>query len=840
MWFAGKHAPKPMTFPISPGREDARLSSLHSYELLDTLPEASLDDLTKLAAQICGVPIALISLIDENRQWFKSRMGLDAAQMPLSVSMCKYAVADRKTLVVSDARLDARFANNPLVLGPPNLRFYAGVPLFSASGAALGTLCILDSVPRNFDADALGLLTEFAAMAETELQQGSQPQLADIRAEEQALLRSVVDNIADGIFIVDLEGRVESANPAAYQMFGYSTDDAQAKTLKDAPFMQLVPVGATVGATTGATARASSAAASETTPADMVGVRADGSNFAIDLTRRAFTHGKCDWVLYVLRDVSVQRAQQLSMVAAHNEAIGAARAKTAFLATMSHEIRTPMNGVIGMTSLLLETPLNKEQREFTETIRVSGETLLTVINDILDFSKYESGLVELEKHPFNLTDCIEETFALTASQASNKGLDLLYQIDPEIGSYVDGDLTRLRQVLSNLVSNAIKFTEQGEVLVSVRQISIDGQNQVLEFCVSDTGIGIPREKHTSIFSPFTQADTSTTRKYGGTGLGLAIVSRLVQLMGGKVWLKSTVGQGTQFYFTLQCGIAAGKPMPYLQRNLPSLVGKRILLVDDNRTNLRILSRQCESWGLLVTATDSPVDALRTICSADKFDLIITDMQMPIMDGVGFATRVRGLNLTDRAQLRLPILLLSSIGQRVSATANMFAATLTKPVRVANLFTVIQQTLADTKLGAAISNTLLADLDSGNKKQSSLRILLAEDSAINQQILQLMLRKMGYRADVAANGLETLEALKLKRYDVILMDLQMPEMDGLEATKRIRDQYRETGPHIIAMTASAMPGDRDTCLASGMHDYISKPVSFELLREKLHALDPARK
>ena len=263
-------------------------------------------------------------------------------------------------------------------------------------------------------------------------------------------------------------------------------------------------------------------------------------------------------------------------------------------------------------------------------------------------------------------------------------------------------------------------------------------------------------------------------------------------------------------------------------------------MDDNHTNLRILSRQCESWGLLVTATDSPVDALRTICSADKFDLIITDMQMPVMDGVGFATRVRGLNLADRAQLRLPILLLSSIGQKVVATANMFAATLTKPVRVANLFTVIQQTLADTKLGAVISNTLLADLDGGNKKQSSLRILLAEDSAINQQILQLMLRKMGYRADVAANGLETLEALKLKRYDVILMDLQMPEMDGLEATKRIREQYQETGPHIIAMTASAMPGDRETCLAAGMHDYISKPVSFELLREKLHARDPARK
>ena len=280
--------------------DTTRLRALRALNVLDTSQEERFDRITRLVARVLKVPTALISLVDDNRQWFKSRVGLDAAQTPLSVSLCKYAVADRKMLVVPDARLDARFADNPLVANPPNLRFYAGVPLFSASGAALGTLCLLDVVPRNFDVDALDVLKQFAAMAETELQQGSQQQLADIRAEEQALLRSVVDNIADGVFIVDLEGRVESANPAAYQMFGYSPDAAQAKALNDAPFTQLVPAGATAVAAIDATADA-------TTPADMVGVRADGSNFAIDLTRRAFTHGKCDWVLYVLRDVSVHR-----------------------------------------------------------------------------------------------------------------------------------------------------------------------------------------------------------------------------------------------------------------------------------------------------------------------------------------------------------------------------------------------------------------------------------------------------------------------------------------------------------------------------------------------------
>ncbi len=826
--------------------DETRLGALRELNILDTASEERFDRITRLTARVLKVPTALITLVDSSRQWFKSRAGLDARQTPLSLSLCKHTVADEKPLLVPDTLLDARFATNPLVLNPPKIRFYAGVPLFSTSGATLGTLCVVDTVPRNFSVDEITTLTELAAMAQAELQQGSQEQLADIRAEEQALLRSVVDNIADGVFIVDLEGRIESANPAAYAMFGYTKAATHAKALQRVPFAQLVRRGSpaqiapTPPVTDAVATIQQSALAPET---DTIGARADGSNFAVELTRREFTHGKSSWFLYVLRDVSVQRAQQLSMLSAHNEAISAARAKTAFLATMSHEIRTPMNGVIGMTSLLLETPLTKEQREFTDTIRISGETLLTVINDILDFSKYESGLVVLEKHEFNLTDCIEETFALIASQASKKGLDLLYQIAPEIGSHIDGDLTRLRQVLGNLVSNAIKFTNHGEVLVSVRRVSLDGENQQLEFCISDTGIGIPAAKHDSIFSPFTQADTSTTRKYGGTGLGLAIVSKLVQLMGGEVWLSSIEGKGSQFYFTMTCGVRTVKPMAHLQPNAPSLMGKRILLVDDNHTNLRILARQCESWGLLVTATDSPVDALRALAlnaPTEKFDLIITDMKMPVMDGVGFATRVRGLNLADRAQLRIPILLLSSVGQKLAVSPNMFAATLTKPVRVANLFSVITQTLAEASVGAPFPSAALVELGASHTKESNLRILLAEDSAINQQILQLMLRKMGYRADIAANGLEALAALELKRYDVILMDLQMPEMDGLEATNCIRERYQETAPHIIAMTASAMPGDRELCLAGGMHDYISKPVSFELLREKLHAREPARK
>jgi signal transduction histidine kinase/DNA-binding response OmpR family regulator len=537
-------------------------------------------------------------------------------------------------------------------------------------------------------------------------------------------------------------------------------------------------------------------------------------------------------------EVAERERAEMEMRRARDAAEEASRAKGEFLANMSHEIRTPLNGVLGMTDLALETELTSEQREYLDTVKSSADSLLTVINDILDFSKIEAGKMDLEAIDFDLRNCIEGTLKTLAFRADEKRLELLCEIAPEAPEVVRGDSSRLRQVITNLVGNAIKFTREGEVALKLQVAATEGQDLILQVIVSDTGIGIPLEKQKHIFDPFSQADSSTTRKYGGTGLGLSISGRLIGMMGGRMWVESEVGSGTHFHFTVRLGVTDSKAIEVGTVAAPEILrGKKVLVVDDNRTNQRILEGMLKRWEMRSSSVANGEEALGQLSTAqecgDPYALILTDMHMPKMDGFTLIEQIR-----QRAELSTAIIMmLTSAGHRGDAARCKelgVAGYLLKPIRQSELREAIARALGAGQQEAAIPLITRHSLRDACEPSVTLRVLLAEDNEVNQRLAARLLEKRGHCVTVTANGREALDALEKGAYDLVLMDLQMPEMDGFQATAalRAREKHNGTHLHVVALTAHAMKGDRERCLAAGMDGYLSKPIRPQELDDLL--------
>lgn len=867
---------------INSNGEKLRLAALKDFQILDTLPEREFDDITLLASQICETPISAVSLIDEERQWFKSRVGLDVSETPRDCAFCDYAIEEDQLFIVSDAASDSRFRNNPLVTKSPYIRFYAGAPLITSDGYKLGTLCVIDQKPRTLSDSQERALSALARsvmnliearnikdVLPNENDQKTSSNLFGITQETSknanffnrylkhyliatlimivvTLVKLFLDNITqvESPFLLFACATLLAAwrggfGPGLYATlvslvivnyffipshFGFSVENFKQGLL----LLIFTAQGVFISALCASRLRSEKL------------LYQTGKDLENRIANRTKQLAQANNELK--EEIHERSILQEDLRQARDAALETARLKSEFLANMSHEIRTPMNGVIGMTGLLLETKLDNEQTRFAQVIRSSGESLLTIINDILDFSKVEAGKLELETLDFDLRDTIESLIDIFSTRAQEQQNELAALIYSDVPLLLRGDAGRIRQILTNLIGNAIKFTKCGDIVVRVKKLRESADHIELNFSVTDTGEGISKEVQTRLFQPFTQSDASTTRRFGGTGLGLSISKRLVEMMNGEIGLQSEIGKGATFWFNItlekqEANVASVFESSNTSANLSHLSGRRVLIVDDNEINREVLIHQTKAWKMEAVEVRSGMDALALLeKDAQLFDLVILDLQMPEIDGLETARRI--VSVKEKQQAVLPIIMISSSGFILNKTAKQelgIKVFLNKPYRQSDLLEAILQSLnfnhegnsEETDIHITAIPEPAINLPTNEKAQ---RILLVEDNTVNQMVAQNMLKKIGYQVDVVANGYEALQSLEIIPYDLILMDCQMPEMDGYEATRAIRARdWNAARLPVIALTAHATDGERDKCLQAGMNDYISKPVEKENLR-----------